>query len=134
MILVSFHDIKNIIIILTFIGGFGYVLVMKLVKRFNWQYLNFYKYSIPYVGGLIVEGITIIIFTFAYFFYDGYVSGGVLAFLFTVGFDLIGFGDCNLSKFLEDEKSHTEDIKFLKNMMECTIGIGVLCIIECILL
>ncbi|OBZ32485.1 hypothetical protein A0U42_10280 [Megasphaera sp. DISK 18] len=67
--MISLHDIKDGLIIFAFVGYFGWGVVKVFRKDFRKEFLHRYQYSVPFIGGCIISGISLpgLIFSFYYF-------------------------------------------------------------------
>ncbi|MFV0618869.1 hypothetical protein ACE418_13345 [Megasphaera sp. WILCCON 0056] len=101
------HD-KTIFSVSIFTVTFGYIIWLFL-KSINKTYLYYYKYSVPYLLGGVVSGISILGIVAAIIL-DG-ISGEIFFVLFGLGFMLFSYAESNLDKHIHDADSYKKHRK-----------------------
>lgn len=101
------HD-KTIFSVSIFTVTFGYIIWLFL-KSINKTYLYYYKYSVPYLLGGVVSGISILGIAAAIIL-DG-INGEIFFVLFGLGFMLFSYAESNLDKHIHDADSYKKHRK-----------------------
>jgi hypothetical protein len=114
------HDIKDISVVLSFSILIGYILVKKILFKFQKRYWRMLSYSGLYLGGallifvgLVGEGITFFFFNAQY--------GIELVIAILTGIDSTFYGECKLYKHLENNKEYDESYEAFKGLTKCLL-------------
>jgi hypothetical protein len=107
------HDIKDISVVLSFSILIGYILVKKILFKFQKRYWRMLSYSGLYLGGalLIFVGLVGVVITF-FFFNAQY--GIELVIVICIGIDSTFYGECKLYKNLGNNEEYKESYEAFK--------------------
>jgi cadmium resistance protein CadD (predicted permease) len=109
------HDIKDISVVLSFSILIGYILVKKILFKFQKRYWRMLSYSGLYLGGalLILVGLIGVIITF---FFLNFQYGLHFFLVVCIGIDSTFYGECKLYKNLGNDEEYKESYEAFKGV------------------
>lgn len=123
------HD-KTIFSVSMFTVTFGYIIWLFL-KSINKTYLYHYKYSVPYLLGGVISGISILGIAAAIIL-DG-ISGEIFFVLFGLGFMLFSYAESNLDKHIHDADSYKKHRKEMLYFLKYSLLLAIVMFLKNIL-
>lgn len=125
--MLNYRDIVNVIV---FTITFGYIIWIFL-KSINKTYLHYYKYSVPYLLGGVVSGISILGIATAIIL-DG-LSGEIFFVLFGLGFMLFSYAESNLDKYIHGADSYKKHRKEMFYFLKYSLLLAIVMLLKKIL-
>lgn len=113
--MLSIHDIKDALIILGFVICFGGGMVNVLRKDFRKEFLHFYQYSVPFIGGCFLLGSSLLGLILSFFYFIDYALW-MMVFVFLGGAIMI-YGIGVLAKYEYKEEKSKKLIGNAKDML-----------------
>ena len=126
--MISFHDIKDGLIIFGLVIYLGWGLFKRVREDFRKEFLHRYQYSVPFIGGCFILGIALpgLIFSF-YYFIDYALWLMVLMFL---GIAIMAYGSGILARYEYKEERSKEFLGDAKEMIGYIIILLVVLILK----
>lgn len=126
--MVSIHDIKDGLIIFGLVIYFGWGVVKVFRKDFRKEYLHRYQYSVPFIGGCFISGISLLGLIFSFYFFIDYALWIML--LVFLGGAIIVYGRGVLAKYEYKEERSKEFLGDAKEMIGYIIILLVVLILK----
>lgn len=125
--MLNYRDIVNVIV---FTVTFGYIIWIFL-KSINKTYLHYYKYSVPYLLGGVVSGISILGIATAIILDE--ISGEIFFVLFGLGFMLFSYAESNLDKYIHGADSYKKHRKEMFYFLKYSLLLAIVMLLKKIL-
>lgn len=113
--MISIHDIKDALIIFGFVVYFGWGMVKVFRKDFRKEFLHFYQYSVPFIGGAVISGISLLMLIFSFYYFIDYALWVTL--LVFLGGAIMIYGRGALAKYEYKEERSKMLIGDAKDML-----------------
>ena len=117
--MVTFHEMKELLIIIGLALAFAYALIQQLKKNFCQQYIKIYTYSIPFLGGYLITIISFIGFVYSFYFAIEYVEWLLLSTY--IGYSFVIYGTGILAKIKHDDEIYQKKMKTIKSLTKYLI-------------
>lgn len=115
----SIHESKELFLIIVFLITIFYMLFKGFKENFRKKYLYLYNYSIPFIIGSILMGISVIGFVYSFYYSIG--NGKYFFALILIGLCVFCYGRSNVAKYEGNNKLYKIRINSPSHMGHFTV-------------
>lgn len=124
----SIHESKELFLIIVLLITIFYMLFKGFKENFRKKYLYLYNYSIPFIIGSILMGISVIGFVYSFYYTIG--TGKYFFASILIGLCVFCYGRSNVAKYEGNHKLYKIRINNVKRMSFYTILVVLLILLR----